>query len=316
MTQKVTAENFARAETDNYVGRIAARGGFGRFSHRREPLRIDQQVIIRGNPDALVSQAVFDLDAGPVTVTLPDSGTRLMSLQIINQDHITPAQVYAPAAHVISREAAGTRFVVALVRILVDPWRPGDLEIAHALQDAVSVQQQPSGMLDLPDWDEASLNEVRSALLVLAKGLPETSRMFGRQDEVDPVRHLIGCAYAWGGQPVEHAYYLNVTPPLNDGKTLHQLVVHEVPVDGYWSVTVYNAQGYLEHNEQESYTVNTLNAKPSPDGSIRIQFGDCGPKATNCIPTMPGWNYLVRLYRSRPEVLDGRWKFPEALPVA
>jgi hypothetical protein len=28
-----------------------------------------------------------------------------------------------------------------------------------------------------------------------------------------------------------------------------------------------------------------------------------------------GWNYLVRLYRPRAEILDGSWKFPEAQPV-
>jgi hypothetical protein len=30
---------------------------------------------------------------------------------------------------------------------------------------------------------------------------------------------------------------------------------------------------------------------------------------------MPGWNYTVRLYRPRPEILDGRWKFPEPVIV-
>jgi hypothetical protein len=30
---------------------------------------------------------------------------------------------------------------------------------------------------------------------------------------------------------------------------------------------------------------------------------------------MPGWNYLVRLYRPRAEILTGTWKFPEAQPV-
>jgi hypothetical protein len=30
---------------------------------------------------------------------------------------------------------------------------------------------------------------------------------------------------------------------------------------------------------------------------------------------MPGWNHLLRLYRPRKEVLDGKWKAPEAEPV-
>jgi len=34
------------------------------------------------------------------------------------------------------------------------------------------------------------------------------------------------------------------------------------------------------------------------------------------LPIMPGWNYMVRLYRTRKEILDGAWKFPEAQPVS
>jgi hypothetical protein len=30
---------------------------------------------------------------------------------------------------------------------------------------------------------------------------------------------------------------------------------------------------------------------------------------------MKDWNYMVRLYRPKKEVLDGIWKFPEAQPV-
>jgi hypothetical protein len=30
---------------------------------------------------------------------------------------------------------------------------------------------------------------------------------------------------------------------------------------------------------------------------------------------MPGWNYTVRLYRPRPEILHGTWTFPQAQPA-
>jgi hypothetical protein len=30
----------------------------------------------------------------------------------------------------------------------------------------------------------------------------------------------------------------------------------------------------------------------------------------NCLPIMDGWNYIVRLYRPRSEILDGTWSFP------
>ena len=85
-------------------------------------------------------------------------------------------------------------------------------------------------------------------------------------------------------------------------------------MDGFWSVSVYNAKGYFEPNSASAYTLNNITAKTSADGSIAIQFGDCDGKTANCLPITPGWNYLVRLYRPRAEILDGSWKFPEPLP--
>jgi hypothetical protein len=139
--------------------------------------------------------------------------------------------------------------------------------------------------------------------------------MFGPRGKVDPVRRLVGSASAWGGNPEKDALYLNVTPAKNDGTTVYRLNVKDVPVDGFWSISVYNAKGYFEPNAQNAYTLNNITAKKSADGSIAIQFGGCDGKIANCLPITPGWNYLVRLYRPRAEVLDGTWKFPEAQPV-
>ena len=84
-----------------------------------------------------------------------------------------------------------------------------------------------------------------------------------------------------------------------------------VAVDGFWSITLYNAEGYLVKNDLDAYSFNTTTAKKNADGSVTIQFGGCDGKTPNCLPIMPGWNYTVRLYRPRKEILDGTWKFPE-----
>jgi hypothetical protein len=130
------------------------------------------------------------------------------------------------------------------------------------------------------------------------------------------VRFLIGAAMAWGGNPEKEAAYSNVTPKRNDGKTVHKLNVRDVPVDGFWSISLYNANGYFEKNDLDAYSLNNVTAKKDADGSVTVQFGGCGGNAANCLPIMPGWNYIVRLYRPRPEILSGKWKFPEAQPVS
>src|SRR5512145_253353 len=81
----VTPDNFNRAEADINLGFIVLDGGLGRFIHHRELAPIDFPVV-RPNRDTLYSTSVFDLDAGPVTLTLPDPGPRYMSLQVIDED--------------------------------------------------------------------------------------------------------------------------------------------------------------------------------------------------------------------------------------
>ncbi|MGX9672363.1 DUF1214 domain-containing protein [Mycobacterium sp. HM-7] len=309
----MSPDNFARAESDLYFGGIVRDNGFGAFFHNRELSSIDHQIVIRQNRDTLYSAAVFDLDAGPVTVTLPDSADRFMSLQIISEDHYTIQVAYAPAAVTLTRDDAGTRYVAAAVRILVDPDDADDVAAVHALQDAIAVAQAVPGTFAVPDWDPVSQKTVRDALITLATTLPDTKGMFGTAADTDPVRHLIGSANAWGGNPERDAFYLTVVPSQHDGATVHRLTVNDVPVDGFWSVTVYDKDGYFTANAQNAYSVNNITAVTETDGSTTIQFGGTG--AANLLPITPGWNYTVRLYRPRPEILDGSWTFPAAEPV-
>ena len=150
---------------------------------------------------------------------------------------------------------------------------------------------------------------------LLARHLPDLRNAFGTKAQVDPVRHLIATATAWGGNPDKDAIYLNVTPGKNDGTTVYKLKVRDVPVDGFWSITVYNKDGYLQKNDLDAYSLNNTTAKRDADGSVTVQFGGCDGSIANCLPITPGWNYMVRLYCPRPEILNGTWKFPEAQPV-
>lgn len=315
MPIRVSPDNFVRAESDLCFGNVVRDGGFGTFHHIRDLSPIDNQLVIRQNRDTLYSAGVFDLDAGPVTVTVPDAGDRFISLQVITEDHYVPQVIYTAGTHTFDREAIGTRYVVLAVRILVDPGDPADVATVHSLQDATIASQDAAGSFAVPDWDPVSQKVVRDALLSLASTLPDTRGAFGPKEDTDPVRHLICSASAWGGNPEKDALYLNVTPARNDATTVYRLSVGEVPVDGFWSVTVYNADGYFTANSRNAYSLNNITAARSADGTVDIQFGGCDDGAVNCLPITPGWNYLVRLYRPRPEILDGSWVFPEAQPV-
>ena len=315
---QVTEENFRQAESDLYFGNSIKAGGGGKFHHFRAVMPIDNQTVIRANRDTLYSSAVFDLDAGPVTITLPDARGRFMSMQVFDEEQYSLGTVYAPGTFTYTRDKVGMRYFLLGIRTFVDPNDPKDIEKAHGLQDAIKVDQPGGpGAFDFPNWDAASQKTVRDELLKRAASLPDSKGMFGPKGKVDPERHLIGTATGWGGNAPEDATYLTVVPSKNDGKTVHRLTVKgEVPVDGFWSISIYGADGYFHKNDQDSYSINNITAKKDADDSVTIQFGGCDGTAPNCIPITKGWNYWVRLYRPRKDILDGTWKFPEAQPMS
>jgi len=312
----VTVDNFKRAETDHYLAvNVKDAGGLGKLHHSREPADIDKQTVIRMNRDTLYSFVAFDLAAGPATITMPDAGKRFMSMMVVNQDHYVQAVYYDHKPHTLTQKDMGTRYAFVAIRTLVDPNDPKDLEAVQKLQDGIKVSQKSAGKLELPNWDEAKLNEIREALLVLSKHTTY-EHAFGSKADVNPIHHLIGTASGWGGNPDKDAAYAGASPAKNDGKTVYKMKVPaQVPVDAFWSVSVYNAKGFFEKNPGNAYSVNNITAKKNADGGVNIQFGGCDGKVPNCLPITEGWNYAVRMYRPRAEILNGKWKFPEAQPA-
>ncbi len=315
---KVNAVSFIRAESDNYMKNLVAQnGGLGVLVHQRTPTPLDKQTIIRMNLDTLYSSAIVDLAAGPVTVTMPEvADDRYVALQVVNQDHLTP-MVLHDGSQILTEESVGTRYAALLLRVFVDPNDPDDPARAHAVQDGVKINQAAAGTLELPDWDQTSLDAAREALLDLAAlGRDGFGVTMGKKGEVDPVSHLVVTAVGWGLNPPSEAVYLFPSLSTNDGKTIHKLTMKDIPVDAFWSISVYNKDGFFEPNSLNRNAINNVTGKKDATGAITVQFGGCsadGPD--NCIPITEGWNYVVRLYRPRAEVISETWKLPDAEPV-
>ncbi|RYD34094.1 MAG: DUF1254 domain-containing protein, partial [Verrucomicrobiaceae bacterium] len=162
--EPVTVDNFVRAESDLYFANLLKDSGgqLAKFNHRREVAPIDHQTVIRLNRDTIYSSALFDLDAGPVTVTLPDAGKRFRSMQLINEDHYVPEVIYDAGSYKLDKQKVGTRYVVVGIRTLVDPADAEDMRKVHALQDAITVDQPGGpGKFEIPEWDPASQKKVR-----------------------------------------------------------------------------------------------------------------------------------------------------------
>ena len=305
---KVNADNFARAETHRMFADLQRdAGGVNRFAHNREPASVDEQTVIRMNRDTLYSFAVVDLSAG-ATLTVPDAGQRYLSVMVVNEDHYINRVIHDPGRYELTVQEFGSPYVVIAARTLVDPQDPGDRRAVASIQDRLEIHAVAARPFQLPDYDTESFDRTRRALLALASDMTSFERSFGRAEDVDPVHHLIGAAAGWGGLPDVEATYVGVSPGLPVGE--YELTVRDVPVDGFWSISVYNADSFFEPNASGAYSVNNITAAHNVDGSVTVRFGGDGDPKRNSLPITEGWNYLIRLYRPRPEILSGDWTFP------
>lgn len=312
LAEPITFDNFARAETDTAIRVVLEENDLNRFGHNRMPVSVDEQPVIRMNRDTLYSMAILDLSA-PATVTLPDADGRYMSLHVVNQDHFMFV-LTEPGEHVLSSETVGSRFAYLIVRTFVDPQDEADVVAANATQDGLTIVGGGAGPFEAPEWDQDQLLAMRSALNELAKLGMDASYAFGTVDQTKPIDHLVGAAAGWGGLPRQAAIY-TIDAVTDTSGTPHNLTVKDVPVDGFWSITVYNSDGFIEKNDLGAYSFNNVTAQPNDDGSISVNFGGCDDGRINCLPIINGWNYVARMYEPRAEVLDGSWKFPVAAAV-
>lgn len=171
----------------------------------------------------------------------PDTKGRFQSIAVFNEDHYIQRVIYEPGTYTFTKEDMGTRYIQVTVRTLVDPNDPDDIAEMRKAQDAIQVIQSNPGRFEVPNWDQESLAGLRKAILTMTPWVPDSRRMFGAKEEVGELRHFIGTAGGIFGNAEKDALYLVEVPKNNDGKTPFTLTVKDVPVDGFWSIAVYNA---------------------------------------------------------------------------
>jgi hypothetical protein len=88
------------------------------------------------------------------------------------------------------------------------------------------------------------------------------------------------------------------------------------PVNGFWSLTVYNKEHLFQPNRLNRFSLGTKSKsmKQNPDGSLTLYFQNESPgadKETNWVPTPKDeFSLYIRAYWPKTEILDGRWVPP------
>ncbi|WP_294540438.1 DUF1254 domain-containing protein [uncultured Rhodoblastus sp.] len=309
----MTPENFIRAETDrNFHNIVGLNGGsVNKFYHFRSPTPLDKQTVVRMNKDTLYSGAIVDT-AGGATVTLPQvPDGRYMSILLVDNDHYSPEVFYTPGIHNLPKD---TKFLGVFVRTqLFNPNDPAEIALVNKLQDQVVVNAKSADPLPPTRWDPASLKALTEQYEKDSLQYSSWKGMMGPRGKVDEQTRHIAAAAAWGLFPEWDATYLNYKGA--GDPNVCQKATYQIPENkAFWSITVYGNDGYMK---SENSIVNGANVKLNPDGSFTAYFGSkdaCGD-VPNRVDVSDGWNFLMRIYRPGPSVLDGSYKLPAAQQV-
>jgi hypothetical protein len=346
----VTIQNYDRAQSDyifyetlNYTGNPGKIG----FLKTLTPVTSNVQNVVRMNRDTLYGYGVFDLNC-PVTIELPPNEGRYLSLYGLDNDQYSLAILHSTKSHSASirfsfskanqtkcsssknnserkkssepkvkHVVSDTRYIYVIIRVFVDPNNKTDILVANRIQEAITVTQGDAGKWSWPNWNTTSLLEVQEAFEGIEQYLSPDTQINGYRNEINPTAHLIACATSWGGNPPKEAVYKLVSPPsLSNLSQVYYIQIDspsDIPINptGFWSVTVYNENDYLEYNNASAYSVNGVTAQPESDGSIRIYFSNTiGDGMKNWLYIFPGWNYVIRLYLPEESILNNTWSFP------
>ncbi len=140
-----------------------------------------------------------------------------------------------------------------------------------------------------------------------------------------PIRALITAIGLGANRPQDAIYPVGQADA--DGKpfdaanayVLHFPAGQLPPVDGFWSLTMYDADYFFVPNPLNRYTLSARNAlKKNPDGSVDLYLQAKSPgadKESNWLPTPASGKFIpmLRLYwpkETPPSILDGTWKPP------
>jgi hypothetical protein len=312
MSKPVTPETYIRAETDRQFAVIEKMaGGVNRLYHFRAPTPLDKQNVVRMNRDTLYSMGIVDTSKG-ATITVPELPKgRYASVYLVDNDHYCPFVIYTSGTHELPRD---TQYLGVGVRIQVfNPADPDEIALVNRLQDQFLIKANSAEPLPPMKWEPESLQALTAKYEIESKQYSSWKGMQGPRGKVDEKTRHVAAAAAWGLFPEWDATYLNYSGDHDIGKGYK--ATYAVPDNkAFWSITIYGDDGFMK---SENNIVNSSNVKLNADGTFTVHYGSkaqCGD-LPNRLDVTEGWNFLMRIYRPGPSVIDGSYKLPQAQPV-
>jgi hypothetical protein len=209
--------------------------------------------------------------------------------------------------------------IAQMKRIGIERGKSFDMtKLDPAVQKAL--QSVPEDAQQLMQWKLASLARVANGWSMNT----DTMGVYGNYY----LKRAIVTQQGLGANLVEDAIY-----PLNladsDGKPLdgaNKYVLHfdkgaAPPVNAFWSVTLYDNDGFQVANSLNRFAVSSwMPFKVNTDGSLDLYFQNESPgtdKEANWLPAPKGpFNLTMRLYAPKSDALTGKWNPPPVVKNA
>jgi hypothetical protein len=126
--------------------------------------------------------------------------------------------------------------------------------------------------------------------------------------------------------PEDAVYPLNLADdtgkPLDGANdyTIHFDKGQTPPTDAFWSITLYDSDGFQVANSLNRFAVSSwMPFKLNADGSLDLYFQNESPgadKEANWLPAPKGpFNLTMRIYAPKSDVLTGKWNPPPVIKV-
>ena len=311
----MTAEEFIRAESLHFMKGMAGREGINNFYHFTSLAKAEDKWVVSPNNDVIYSMGIVDASKG-FTLTLPDTGDRFITGQIVTEEHMSHHLVGGGVYKFTGEEFNGSHVAIG-VRVGTDATAEDVALIVDKLQPQMKVDSKSAG--EVSPYDEAALLKVRTALMVEYDKLPDT---FGQMtDDVKKVKDWEKFTYctagAWGLAEDKYAMYLPYNLKGAKKDVCYTATYTQPKVGEFWSITAYNNEKYLMSNDHN--IVNTGNAVLNDDGTFTVHFGpeSCQHRKdvkNFILTTEDNWGFLMRAYEPDVKAFEA-YEIPEIKPV-
>ena len=228
-----------------------------------------------------------------------------------------PADKYfAYAAELLKTQPPHTTDQPILARLKRIGFEPGkDFDLSKA---DPAVQK---GLQTAPQDAQALMNWKLSTLARVANGWSMNTDTMGVYGNYYLKRAIVAREGLGANLPEDAIYPLNLGDetgqPLNgqSAYTIHFEKTELPPAGAFWSITLYDGQGFQVANAINRFAVSSwMPFQYNPDGSLDLYFQNSSPgkdKEWNWLPAPEGpFNLTMRLYAPKPDALTGKWNPP------